>query len=108
MSAPATSNMLSNRLITLLRSRHAKNSSSTICPSEVPRGLEKDGEIAPGTWREHMDDVREVVFRLRDEGVLEVLQRGQVVRVPLEDVTGPIRVRLLDSNGREAANDKEV
>ncbi|KAJ6258667.1 hypothetical protein Dda_6715 [Drechslerella dactyloides] len=93
MPAP-TSDRLSDQLMHLLRSRQAKNSSSTICPSEVPRSLEKAGEIAPGTWRQHMDEVRAMVFRLRDEGVVEVLQQGQVVSVPLEEVTGPIRVRL--------------
>ncbi|KAF3904519.1 hypothetical protein ABW21_db0200056 [Orbilia brochopaga] len=106
MSESPASDLISRRLQDLLRARYAKNSSSTICPSEVPRSLEKDGEIAPGTWREHMDGVREIVFRLRDAGVLEVLQRGQAVRVPLEDVTGPIRVRL-QPNGHQADDNED-
>ena len=95
--ADGISDILRSRLMSLIRSRNAKNSSSTICPSEVPRTLERDGEIEAGTWREHMDATREIVFGLRDEGVVEVLQKGDVIHTGLEDVRGPIRVRLVET-----------
>lgn len=42
-----------------------------------------------------MDHVREVVWELREEGEVEVLQKGEVLGhgVGLGDVRGPIRVR---------------
>jgi hypothetical protein len=41
-----------------------------------------------------MDDVRGVVWQMRQEGEVEILQKGQVVDAAfLEDVRGPIRVR---------------
>jgi hypothetical protein len=41
-----------------------------------------------------MDHVRGVVWQLREEGEVEVLQKGQAVdATQLQDVRGPIRVR---------------
>lgn len=38
--------------------------------------------------------IREIVWQLRDDGEVEVLQKGEVLGdVQLEDVRGPIRVR---------------
>jgi hypothetical protein len=74
----------------------ARDYPKTICPSEVARALSTE-ELrllgAPG-WRDCMDHVRSVVWQLREEGEVEVLQKGQVVDVAqLQDVRGPIRVR---------------
>ena len=75
----------------------ARNYPKTICPSEVARALSiAELEVLNAeSWRDTMESVREVVWDLRDEGVVEVLQTGQVLGgdVNLEDVRGPIRVR---------------
>lgn len=45
-----------------------------------------------------MPRIRELVFEMRSRGEAEVLQRGEVIgdEIGLEDVSGPIRVRLKD------------
>jgi hypothetical protein len=41
-----------------------------------------------------MDDIRSLIWEMRDAGEVEVLQKGDVVDVEsLEEVRGPIRVR---------------
>jgi hypothetical protein len=41
-----------------------------------------------------MDEVRELVWELREAGEVEVMQKGEVVDASrLEDIRGPIRVR---------------
>lgn len=69
----------------------------TICPSEVARAFSKDelSQLDAEGWRDTMDDVREVVWHLRDGGEVEVLQKGKVLDadVALDNVHGPIRVR---------------
>lgn len=57
----------------------------TICPSEVARHLWPQG------WREQMDEVREVAKTLREEGEIEICQKGEPVSD--EKFTGPIRLR---------------
>lgn len=74
----------------------ARDYPKTICPSEVARALSAEElRLLNATgWRDTMDDVRSVVWQMREEGHVEVLQRGNVVHVTLlEDVRGPIRVR---------------
>lgn len=39
-----------------------KNPESTICPPEVSRTLEKDGEVGSGTRRDYMDSTREIIY----------------------------------------------
>jgi len=69
----------------------------TMCPSEAARALSKDElETSHVTeWRELMQPLRRLVFEMRDNGEVEVLQKGLVL--PLDqtvDVTsGPIRLR---------------
>ncbi|KAF2125934.1 hypothetical protein P153DRAFT_299573 [Dothidotthia symphoricarpi CBS 119687] len=70
----------------------------TICPSEVARAFSAQelGVLNASEWRQTMDDVRSVVWQLREDGELEVLQRGEVIDVErLEDVRGPMRVRAV-------------
>lgn len=69
---------------TVLQLLGGRRDGATICPSEAARALADD-------WRPLMDDVREVVFRLADAGVVEVTQRGEVVDG--RSARGPIRVR---------------
>lgn len=69
----------------------------TICPSEVPRALSTAELNACGVseWRDLMPQVREVLWEMRENGEVEILQRGQVIpdEVELKDVKGPIRAR---------------
>ncbi len=71
---------IASTLRTLLRHRPAPK---TICPSDVAR------IVAQPAWREAMDDVRAVARELADDGVLEVVRRGQRV----ESDEGTIRYR---------------
>ena len=69
----------------------------TICPSEVARALTRSEleDLEADSWREMMPMIREHVFKLRDEGLVEILQKGNVLPVgrSLEQTRGPIRVR---------------
>lgn len=69
----------------------------TFCPSEVARSfsapeLEKAGVAE---WRELMPTVRSIVWTMKNDGRLEVLQGGQPLAdgLSLDDLRGPIRVR---------------
>ncbi|KAF2798765.1 hypothetical protein K505DRAFT_232559 [Melanomma pulvis-pyrius CBS 109.77] len=69
----------------------------TICPSEVARAFSAAElqMLNARSWRDAMEHVREVLWELREEGKVEILQRGEVLGddVGLGDVRGPIRVR---------------
>lgn len=70
----------------------------TICPSEVARAFSAPElhVLNASEWRDTMDDIRRVVWQLREEGKVEVLQRGEVIDVEsLEHVRGPMRVRAM-------------
>lgn len=71
----------------------------TICPSEVARAFSSEelAQLGAEGWRDTMHPVRQVVWKMRDEGIVEILQRGEVldVTVRLEEVSGPIRVRAV-------------
>lgn len=79
----------------------ARQHPKTICPSEVARALSQDELDAMGLegWRDAMEPIRELVWQRRDVGAVEVLQKGEVLDLEtrLEDVRGPIRVRLARS-----------
>ncbi|KAF2154989.1 hypothetical protein K461DRAFT_276168 [Myriangium duriaei CBS 260.36] len=69
----------------------------TFCPSEVARALTNDElkALDLNDWRKAMVTVRELAWKLRDAGELEILQKGTVLDpdTQIEDVTGPIRLR---------------
>lgn len=69
----------------------------TICPSEVARAMSSKelAEAEVSSWRDLMPRIREHVFKLRNQGQLEVLQKGQILgqEIDAHNVTGPIRVR---------------
>lgn len=68
----------------------------TICPSEIARAFSVSELTAldAQSWRATMDDVRELVWELREQGQVDVLQKGEVLDVDtLSDIKGPIRVR---------------
>lgn len=73
----------------------------TICPSEVARALSKEelDQLNAGTWRDAMDDVRSIVWDLRNSREVEILQKGEALdsNVSLDEVRGPIRVRAKQS-----------
>ncbi|OSS51567.1 hypothetical protein B5807_03516 [Epicoccum nigrum] len=72
----------------------------TICPSEVARALSSAEleALQAHDWRATMDDVRELVWEMREAGEVEVMQKGQVLDVQsLVDVKGPIRVRKVQA-----------
>lgn len=69
----------------------------TICPSEVARAFDKEelAHLACATWRDAMPIVQAHVWSLRDQGILEILQKGEVIDPTwkAKDIKGPIRVR---------------
>lgn len=71
----------------------------TICPSEPARGLPADElyELENG-WRDAMPLVRDILFKMRDEGQVEILQKGNVLPndTRLEEIKGPIRARRVN------------
>ena len=78
----------------------ARDYPKTICPSEIARALsasELSALNAPD-WRATMNDVRELVWELREQGEVEVLQKGEVLDVEsLSDIRGPIRARKVQA-----------
>lgn len=69
----------------------------TICPSEAARALSAAELRMTGAdgWRDLMPAIRKLAFELRDEGALDVLQKGVVLSTSqtLEQTIGPIRLR---------------
>lgn len=88
--------LLLGRLLQLVSSREYPK---TLCPSEVPRSLTRNELTSIGVmdWKSLMTPLRTVITELRQNGELEVLQRGEVVNrgIPLDDVKGPIRIRKI-------------
>ena len=79
----------------------ARNFPKTICPSEVARALSASelSTLNAPDWRATMDDVRSLVWEMREAGEVEVLQKGETVDVSrLEDIKGPIRVRKVQAS----------
>lgn len=72
---------------TIISLAAARGSDKTICPSEVARLL------WPGEWRNKMEEVRLAAFLLRDEGKVQILQKGE--EVLQTEVKGPIRIRIV-------------
>lgn len=76
----------------------------TFCPSEVARTLTTDDLEAAGlsSWRETMPIIRTILSTMRDNSILEILQKGTVLEgnlgTDLENVVGPIRVRRLETD----------
>ncbi|MDX2290243.1 MAG: DUF3253 domain-containing protein [Hyphomicrobiaceae bacterium] len=71
----------------IVRLCEARGPHKSICPSEVARALVPD----EAGWRALMPEVRAAACRLQEQGVVDVLQRGQVVSEPRTAV-GPIRL----------------
>ncbi len=71
---------------TILVLASERGNDKTICPSEVARML------WPGKWRDHMEEVKSAAFALRDEGKVQISQKGR--EVADNKVKGPIRIRI--------------
>jgi len=70
------------------------SSSSTICPSQIARGLNQDHPARYPDWRAMMDPVRNIVWEEVRKGTVEVTQGGEVRTLEERDgLKGPIRVR---------------
>ena len=70
------------------------SSSSTICPSQIARGLNKEYPARYPDWRAMMDPVRDIVWEEVMKGTVEVTQGGEVRMLEeREGLKGPIRVR---------------
>lgn len=71
-------------ILELLRER---DKGKTICPSEAARAVSDE-------WRPLMDRTRSAAQRLVARGVIDIVQKGEVVT--LATARGPIRLRLRD------------
>ena len=69
----------------ILRICNDRGDQKTACPSEVARAIQPDG------WRDLMNDVRSVAADLASEGLIDVMQGGEVVDISV--TRGPIRLR---------------
>jgi len=85
----------------LQRLAQARDWPKTLCPSEVARALSpvELRNAGASEWRELMPDLRSLCFQLRDQGRLEILQRGEVVTTTEERTRGPIRIRRVQGDG---------
>jgi hypothetical protein len=72
----------------------------TLCPSEVARSFNESelADLGVSVWRDLMPRLRDLAFESRDAGEVEILQKGNVVDSGIEDVRGPIRVRLIGTD----------
>lgn len=87
----ATGEALERAIETLLQRRRR---GATICPSEAARLAAADrGE----PWRPLLGAARDAAARLAEQGVVEVLQRGEVVDVAT--ARGPVRIRIALPDG---------
>ena len=81
----------------LIRLLTTRESPKTICPSEVARALSPAElkSLNTSEWRDLMPAIREILWRMRDRGQVEILQKGTTIPpdMSLEDIRGPIRAR---------------
>lgn len=76
------SSHLENEILSLLKTRSRE---STICPSEVLTGDDKNNKLK-------MEEVRQAARRLVHQDKIEITQKGQVVNP--SNFKGPIRLKL--------------
>ncbi|WWC68426.1 uncharacterized protein I206_102353 [Kwoniella pini CBS 10737] len=67
---------------------------STICPSQIPRLLNKEDSINYPNWRELMDSVRSLIWEQVKIGNVQVTQKGEIRKYEeRNEIKGPIRVK---------------
>lgn len=74
----------------ILRLLMSLKKGESICPSDAARAF-------GSKWRQHMPLVREVAADMVRDGMIEVVQRDEVVDIDerdIESIKGPIRLRL--------------
>ncbi len=74
--------LIENAILTLLDLR---DSSASICPSEIAR------QIEPDSWRKYMGEVRDAARRLADRGAVVITQKRKILD-PGNAFAGPIRI----------------
>jgi hypothetical protein len=96
----STSKLDNHRLTTEVKQKmnellsRLTTSSSTICPSQIARGLNKAYPARYPDWRAMMEPVRDIVWEEVRKGRVEVTQSGEVRSLEeREGLKGPIRVR---------------
>lgn len=76
---------------------HQRQYPKTLCPSEAARALSAAElhESGVDSWRDLMPALRQLAFEMRDQGKIEILQKGHVLPPDqtIERTTGPIRLR---------------
>jgi len=75
----------------ILRLLMSLKKGESICPSDAARAF-------GSKWRQHMPLVREVAADMVRDGMIEVVQRDEVVDIDerdIESIKGPIRLRLM-------------
>lgn len=76
------------RIMATIRALLRKRAGSSICPSEVARVVGGEGE----SWRQYMDDIRQVAAEMASQGELIATQKGAIVEP--NKARGPIRLLL--------------
>lgn len=76
---------IAQEILTMCKSRGA---AKTICPSEVAR------KLYPDNWRDQMDIVRAVAFKLAKDNRIAVTQKGKAI-TDYTNIKGPIRLRIV-------------
>jgi hypothetical protein len=84
---PPNKALLAQTILDLLQ---ARGPGKTICPSEAARSAA--GSEERSAWEPLMEPVRAVAQKLKDEGRIQITQRGHAVDAAT--AKGPIRLRL--------------
>lgn len=80
----------------ILNKLEGRDYPKTMCPSEVARLLSKDelSSLNCTDWRAAMEPVRQEAWSIKQEGGLDITQKGIAIQVErLEDIHGPVRLR---------------
>jgi hypothetical protein len=88
----------------ILLMTEAREYPKTICPSEVARALSREelNTLQCADWRAAMDPIRREAWSMRQQRLLDITQKGEVVRLEsLGEVRGPIRLRKVAEGIKE-------
>lgn len=97
MAADAEQRRLDVILPQLNRLLSSREFPKTICPSEIARAISATelNSLGVSEWRDLMPEVREMLWKMRERGEVEILQRGGLLpeSTELQNIKGPIRAR---------------
>lgn len=71
----------------IIRMATERGPGKTICPSEVARAMFAQN------WRNHMNEIRDTAIKLQQQGKVSITQKG--VEISVEDIKGPIRIKIV-------------